>query len=107
MFGPLKGNAVRLAPAAHTLLIGEGIETTAAAMRRLGLPGWAAISASNLRHVELPEMVRQVVIAADNDRAGLDAAQATAQRFRREGRQVVIKKPKNFNDFNDLLLAKE
>jgi putative DNA primase/helicase len=100
---PARVCAIHLAPAAPSMLVGEGIETTASAMKLLGLPGWAAISASNLPHVVLPDLVREVVIAADADPAGLRAAVRTAQRLRREGRAVRIVKPGHCNDFNDLL----
>jgi hypothetical protein len=104
----VKGCAVWLAAPAPTLLIGEGLESTAAAMKLHGLPGWAALSAGNLkRHLELPPLVRRVVIAADNDMPGLAAANAAADRFRREGRAVRIIKPKRVKDFNDLLLKGE
>jgi hypothetical protein len=96
--------AIHLSPAAPTMLVAEGIETTASAMVILGLPGWSAMSASNLRVVELPDIVREVVIAADNDAPGIAAAIAAAQRFRREGRVVKVVKPKGVGDFNDLLL---
>jgi hypothetical protein len=102
----IKGCAIRLAPAVETLLIGEGIESTASAMKLHGLPGWAAMSAGNLRHVELPPLVTRVVIAADNDSPGIAAANAAADRFRREGRAVRVLKPKHVKDFNDLLMLK-
>ena len=42
--GPISGGAVRLAPAAETLLIGEGLETSCAAMQATAQPTWAALS---------------------------------------------------------------
>jgi hypothetical protein len=107
LWGPARGCAIHLAQAAPTLVIAEGIETTASAMKLLNLPGWSAISAGNLRHVELPEIVREVVIAADNDAVGERAAIAAARRFRREGRIARILKPVGCKDFNDLLLGKQ
>ena len=38
MLGRAVGGAVRLAPAADTLMVGEGIETTAAGMTATGMP---------------------------------------------------------------------
>ena len=71
------------------------------------MAGWAAISAGNLPDLELPEIVRSVVIAADNDKVGLNAANAAAHRFIREGRRVQIRKPPGgVNDFNDHLLLR-
>ena len=59
--GRLTGGAVRLAePADGVLLVGEGIESTAAAMQRLDLPGWAALGTPGLRALVVPEAVREV-----------------------------------------------
>jgi hypothetical protein len=107
MLGPLKGHAVHLSPAAETLLLAEGVETTLSAMQWLGLPGWSAISAGNLPHVELPEIVREVVIAADSDQSGVAAATQAARTFRRAGRTVRVVKPSGCGDFNDLLLRRQ
>jgi len=106
--GPIRGGAVRLDPAAPELVIGEGIESAASAGRLLGLPAWAAISAGNLeRGLVLPPEVRRVVIAADNDPAGRDAAHATFFRWCAEGRQVEVALPDQDGcDFNDLLLRR-
>jgi putative DNA primase/helicase len=74
----------------------------------MGLPPWAAIFAGNLaRGVVLPPEVRSVVIAADADKPGLDAAAAAAMRWRAEGRKVRIERPdKPGTDFNDLLQSR-
>jgi hypothetical protein len=104
---PVRGCAIWLSPPAPTLVVAEGIETTASAMKRYGLPGWSGLSADNIgRHLELPDLVREVVLAADNEPKGIAAANAAANRFRREGRAVRIVKPKHVKDFNDLLLLK-
>jgi putative DNA primase/helicase len=106
--GPVRGGAVRLAPAAETLLIGEGIETTLAGMVATGLPGWAALSTSGLKALALPAEVRSVVICADNDDngAGERAARTAEQRWRAEGRGVQIYiSPYVGEDAADRLLA--
>ena len=94
--GSLAGGAVRiLEPAGDALLLGEGIESTAAAVRVLGWPGgaWATLGTSGLRAVVLPESVRRVVLAADRDAGGLRAAAALAERLESEGRTVTIEAP--------------
>ena len=94
--GSLAGGAVRiLEPAGDALLLGEGIESTAAAVRLLDWPGgaWATLGTSGLRAVVLPEAVRRVVIAADRDPGGLRAASALAERLESEGRRVTIEAP--------------
>jgi hypothetical protein len=103
--GPANGCVVRLAPAAPAMVLGEGIETTASAMRRFRLPGWAACTGGNLEVLVLPDLVREVIIAADNDkeRAGEEAAIKAAWRFISEGRKVEIIMPREVGlDFNDL-----
>lgn len=103
--GPAWGGAVRLDPAAPSLVIGEGIETAASAGLLLGLPAWAAVSAGNLgRGLVLPPEVNDIVIAADPDAAGATAAAAASARWIAEGRRVRIATPDTAGtDFNDLL----
>ena len=94
--GSLAGGAVRLAPVlGDRLLLGEGVETTAAAVRVLDWPGgaWATLGTSGLAAVLLPASVRRVVIAADRDAGGLRAAAALAERLESEGRRVTIEAP--------------
>ena len=109
--GSSAGGAVRLAEPEHgRLLVGEGIESTAAAMALFDLPGFAAIGTGGLRAIELPEHVIDVVIAADRDAGGEGqlAAAALAERLEAEGRRVRIELPPFVGDWNDvLLLARE
>jgi phage/plasmid primase-like uncharacterized protein len=104
MLGRCAGSAVRLAPATDHIIIAEGIETALSASDLSGLPAWASLSASGLCALELPDCVRDVVIAADRDDTGRAAALDAARRWLREGRHVrVLQPPHGFNDFNDLL----
>lgn len=103
MLGPVVSGAVRLAPVAPTLIIGEGIESTLSAMQATRLPGWAALSTSGMLRVELPAVVHGILIAADNDPPGRQAAREMAMRFSREGRSVRIAYPPLNSDFNDML----
>lgn len=101
--GKCRGGAVRLAASAHTLAVGEGIESCLSAMQATGTPTWAALSTSGLKAVMLPDNVREVVILADGDDAGESAAQQAAERFLTQGREVRIARPPTGQDFNDLL----
>ena len=103
MLGPCRGGAVRLAESADVLLIGEGIETSLAAMQASGNPAWAALSTSGLRGLDLSENVRDVVVLADGDDPGEAAARDCAVRWRGQGRRVRIARPPPGADFNDLL----
>ena len=90
------------------MVIGEGIETAASAALLTGFPAWAAISAGNLaKGLALPPEARRVVIAADADAPGQDAARHAWLRWRAEGRDVQIATPNFVGDFNDLLRARE
>jgi hypothetical protein len=104
--GPIAGGAVRLAPAAETLMVAEGIETALAAMQAMRQPAWAALSTSGMMALRLPAMVSTVIILADHDRngAGERAARTAAQRWLAEGRRVRIAIPPGPDtDFADVL----
>jgi putative DNA primase/helicase len=106
--GPVGGGAVRLAPAAETLMVGEGIETCLAVMAAIGRPAWAALSTSGLMALVLPAAVREVIILADHDTngAGERAARFAAKRWLSEGRRVWIAiPPEPDTDFADLLVG--
>jgi putative DNA primase/helicase len=103
--GPCRRGAVRLAEATDQLMVGEGIETCLAAMQATGKPAWAALSTAGLRNLEIPEQVKEVVVLADADLPGEEAAQFAARRWVREGRRVRIARPPMGQDFNDLLLS--
>jgi putative DNA primase/helicase len=106
MLGPCRGGAVRLAPPGDLLMVGEGIESSLAAMQATGHPAWAALSTSGLRTLDLPEDVRDVIVLADGDEAGEAAARDCAWRWKRQGRQVRIARPPQGMDFNDLLVGR-
>jgi putative DNA primase/helicase len=107
--GPIGGGAVRLAAAAETLMIGEGIETCLAAMQATALPAWAALSTSGLAALVLPTIIRTVIVLADHDvtGAGERAARTAAARWLAEGRRVrLTMPPEPGTDFNDVLLGR-
>ncbi|MBB57244.1 MAG: virulence-associated protein E [Rhodospirillaceae bacterium] len=102
--GVLHAAAIRLAPASEHLVVGEGIESVLSAMEATGLPGWAAVSAGGLERLALPDGVRQVTIAADNDPTGIKAAEHAAAEWTSQGRCVrVAIPPMPGADFNDVL----
>lgn len=105
--GPCSGGAVRLAaPEGGRLCIGEGVESTASAMELSGWPAWAAVTAPFMEALELPPDVREVTIAADNDKSerGQLAARHASRRWIHEGRTVRIALPEHpGTDWNDEL----
>lgn len=81
MFGPMQGGAVHLTPPGPALALGEGIETCLAYRARTGLPVWAALTTSQYASFRLPRGVRKLVIAADGDKGGMNAATMLAERL--------------------------
>jgi hypothetical protein len=109
----VKGGAVWLSRPTDRLIVSEGVEDATTLMTvhhgDSRFADWsyaAAVSAGNLLCLELPPEVRTVIVAADNDKAGRQAANKAACRFLREGRDARIAYPPGgFKDFNDALLA--
>jgi putative DNA primase/helicase len=106
MLGPCKGGAVRLSKVGDVLMVGEGIETCLAAMQATGHPAWAALSTSGLCALDLPDIIREVIVLADGDDPGEKAARDAALRWSREGRRVRIARLPQGMDFNDLLMSR-
>jgi putative DNA primase/helicase len=106
--GACKGGGVVLGVIGDELVIAEGVETALSASVIFAMPAVATLGTSFTRGLVVPERVRRVLIAADNDEPGLHAAQALAARLRKEGRDVRIETPPSaFKDFNDLSNGKE
>lgn len=77
IFSPMTGRigcAVRLMPHGDVLGVAEGIETALSAHRIHGLPVWSCLNTALLAKFVPPPGVRRVVIFADKDVAGLEAA---------------------------------
>ncbi len=105
--GQLRHGGVWLTPIQkinEQLTVAEGIETALSVMQITNLPTVAALSAAGMRSLRWPHQVRRLWIAADNDEAGLKAAEVLLGRALRAGVQAHIKVPvRGENDFNDLL----
>jgi putative DNA primase/helicase len=91
--GATTGGAIRLYTPDETLAVTEGIETALAVRCATGLPVWATSSAGGMARLIVPPPVSLVVICADHDPAGLDAARALARRLLGEQRRVKILAP--------------
>jgi len=94
LHGASAGGAIRLYPARETLAISEGIETALAVRRRTGFAVWAAVSATGMTQICLPAIARTILIGADHDTPGIEAAHALAHRLLHDGRQVTIYLPR-------------
>jgi putative DNA primase/helicase len=109
MYGPVKGGYVQLGEVdpdkrLKTLVVAEGIETALSVRQITGLPVLAALSASNMSNVILPK-AKEIIIAADNDQPGIEAAEKLADRLLQQGfRRVRIAAPEvEGTDWNDVL----
>ena len=100
LIGSPKGGAVRLYPAGEEVGIAEGIETAIAASVIFSKPVWAALSASLMPLVELPESIQLVHIFADNDsnKAGQTAAHKLIAKLKQEKRKVGACKTPTLQD---------
>ena len=90
-----KGGVIRLWPdeaVTHGLAIAEGIETSLCAAH-LFQPIWSSVDAGNLKTIPLLTGIESLTIFADNDPAGIDAAQACATRWRAARREVRVRCP--------------
>lgn len=102
--GNLGTGAVRLGYAAEVMGIAEGVETALSARFMTEIPVWASLGASRLHQVELPNIVREVHVFADNDDAGRKAAEMARAAHEALGREVQIHFPRNgAKDFNDAI----
>lgn len=81
--------------------IAEGIETALSAAKLSGIATWAALNSSLLAKFCPPPNVEQLVIFADRDVAGLEAATQLMQRL--QGRVRLEIRTPQAKDWNDVL----
>jgi hypothetical protein len=109
MLGAVAGGAVRLSDGDGALVVAEGIETALSLCSGLlSSPAtvWAALSASGMRRLLLPDIPGRLVVAADGDAAGREAAISLGDRARGLGWKVSIRPAPDGMDWNDVLVGK-
>ncbi|MFK7875857.1 MAG: toprim domain-containing protein [Paracoccaceae bacterium] len=109
MLGTTAGGAVRLTSCAGPLLVAEGIETAlslACGLLRGPATIWAALSTSGLRSLNLPPTPERLILAADGEAAGRDAANALASKASALGWRVSMLPAPEGRDWNDILNLK-
>ena len=104
--GRMMGSAVRLDDTDDTLIVAEGIETALSAEVALQGPAWALMSAVNMARFELPAALSRLIIAADNDQAGLAAAHALKVRVENDIVCEIVLPPEGLGDWNDWLQSR-
>ena len=72
------------------------------------MPAWAACGAGIMKTLQFPNHVRSVVIGADDDEAGENAAHEATDAFVARGLKVRILRPlEGFKDFNAELMGRK
>lgn len=108
MLGPAKGAAVILQSAAPCLGIAEGVETALSAQKIFNVPVWAVMSAGGIAGFPEISGLKQLIIFADHDKPGLEAACMCAKRYAKRGINVQVRYPSKANaDWNDEYLHLE
>jgi putative DNA primase/helicase len=107
--GSLAGACIPLfKPLSGVIGIAEGIETALAAWCASGVPTVAAYCASNLAAWQWPGSVRRIVIFADHDPAGAEAADKLRQRVRSAGLDASVMSPTtDGHDWADVWAARD
>src|SRR5262249_21272089 len=122
--GPKAGGAIKLWPdaaIAHGLVVGEGLETVAAAATRIEYkgaklqPAWALVDAGNLANFPPLPGIEHLTILVDKDHAdqrgrhpGQDAADACTRRWQKARRYITQLIPHRLGtDFADIALERE
>jgi len=108
--GAIKGGAIRLGDldGSGCLTVCEGPEDGLSLAEMLGGPVWASAGTTFLPAMQFPPEVRQILIGADNDPAGREAADKAARAFAERGLAVRIIRPVDgAKDFNDELRGAE
>ncbi len=109
MLGATKGGAVRLSEVPGRLVVTEGIETGLSLLSGLlddPITVWAALSATGMKSLGLPDCPGDLVIAPDGDDVGRAAAEALAQRAYGLGWRVSLLTAPEGCDWNDVLTGK-
>jgi putative DNA primase/helicase len=105
-FGPLIGSACRLMQVqGDTLAVCEGTETALAFYTLRKIPTWSLFGVANLSAFTPPAGIRRLVIGADGDRAGLEAAERLFDRLRGRIRVIIAPAPDGL-DWLDVLVAR-
>lgn len=103
--GQLLGNGVRFGRTGEVCVVGEGIETVLSLKLVMPeMPMVAALSASHLGALVLPDGLNRLYIACDADPAGRRACELLTQRAKAAGMTVLALRPQG-GDFIDDLCA--
>ena len=105
--GRIKGAAIRLGPGASELIVSGSLEDGMTVAQSIpDVPVWSCPGEGMMCGLELPDVVRSIVIASDNDPPGVAASDKAAAAFSVLGLRVRIMRPgAAFKDFNAELMG--
>lgn len=106
--GPCAGAVVRISGPdmpSGALAVCEGLETGLSLLAAGVSPLWACLSAGTMRALPVLPSVSRLLIFADHDPPGLDAARTLARRWAAAGLHSLVRYPETpGQDFNDVWL---
>lgn len=105
MIGTPQAGAWQGAMPDDTLAIAEGFEDAACYTRHTGIPTWAALSAARLHLLAIPDNVKTIVIAEDNDSEGVRAAVRAMQVYKGQGFTVRRHSPRPHGDWAEVPIS--
>lgn len=109
LLGRAAGGHVTLQAGSRTLVVAEGVETALSLPILFDIGSamlWSALTAANMRTLQLPPTPGHLVVASDGDRAGRSAAEVLTKKAAFLGWRVEIKAAPDGQDWNDVLIAR-
>jgi putative DNA primase/helicase len=110
ILSPLTGRigcAVRLQqPQGEALGVAEGLETALAAARLHNVPTWAALNTSLLAKFDPPAQVKRLIVFADRDVPGLEAAARLMEKLQGKVALEIKTPPPPVKDWADVLATR-
>ena len=104
--GRITGGAIRLAPAARSMFVTEGLEDGLTLQQEHGRATWVATGAGNLTSMILPAGVESVVVGGDADEAGEAAARKAVEALTHRGIRARAVFPMEAKDWNAELMGR-
>src|SRR3546814_14897020 len=87
--GQVRGCALRLGPIAPHIILCEGPEDGLTLRQKHPRASvWVSLGTGAMPHIELPDVIRRVTIAGDNNAPGRPAAETASAAFIEQGRSA-------------------
>jgi hypothetical protein len=102
MIGTPRAGAWQGSMRGDTLAIAEGFEDAACYTRVTGVPAWAALGAARLHLLSVPEHIKTIIIAEDNNPEGMRAAARAKRVYSEQGFTVRRHSPQPHGDWAEV-----